>query len=607
MIPDGFRDSLADPGERPRVLATGADFERADRLRGNDEHVTAWFDRLIDRGEALLDEPPSEYDRPNGLRLLSVSRTVLDRVRTLGALYQFTGEDRYAERAWRELEAAADFPDWNPSHFLDVAEMTAAFGVGYDWLHAYLDEERRERLRVAIVGKGFREAMPGYRAVQDRGAEPTEGEGTIWWITVDHNWNTVCNGGLSIGALALAGDDGVDHERLAELLERARESLDRPLGELAPNGGWAEGVTYWRYNARYLAYYLASLEATLGTDLGIADVAGIDDIGEFPLHLTGSDGTFDFGDSHTEHRVPTPALHWFGRRFDAPAWSGYQRDAVGHEGDVLDLLWYDPDRAADPWHRGLPDHARFPGAEDALTARSGWGEDDAFLGLKAGDNQVNHGDLDLGTFVFDARGVRWATDLGSSDYDLPGYWEMGRDGGRWRYYRKRAEGHNLIVVDPGDGPDQDPFATARLSRVETDPEEAFAILDLSGAYSASVRRGVALRDGRETLLVQDEIESEDPVEAWWFVHTAAEIETEGARATLRRAGEAITARIRSPEGAAFEARDAEPLPSSPDPGDEAPVEGVRKLAINVSDVTSETIAVELGDGSGAPVAPLAEW
>ena len=28
---------------------------------------------------------------------------------------------------------AARFEDWNPSHFLDVAEMTFALAIGYDW------------------------------------------------------------------------------------------------------------------------------------------------------------------------------------------------------------------------------------------------------------------------------------------------------------------------------------------------------------------------------------------------------------------------------------------------------------------------------------------
>jgi hypothetical protein len=65
---------------------------------------------------------------------LSASRQVLDRVRTLALVSRFYGDRRYSNRAWQELEAAAAFPDWNPSHFLHTAEMTHAFALGYDWL-----------------------------------------------------------------------------------------------------------------------------------------------------------------------------------------------------------------------------------------------------------------------------------------------------------------------------------------------------------------------------------------------------------------------------------------------------------------------------------------
>ena len=53
----------------------------------------------------------------------------------LGLLYRLEGKPAYAERAWQELDAAAHFPDWNPRHFLDTAEMTHAFAVAYDWLY----------------------------------------------------------------------------------------------------------------------------------------------------------------------------------------------------------------------------------------------------------------------------------------------------------------------------------------------------------------------------------------------------------------------------------------------------------------------------------------
>ena len=70
-----------------------------------------------------------------GPRLLTVSRTVLERVTTLALLYRLDGDPRWVARAREELLAAAGFSDWNPSHFLDVAEMCHAFAIGYDWLY----------------------------------------------------------------------------------------------------------------------------------------------------------------------------------------------------------------------------------------------------------------------------------------------------------------------------------------------------------------------------------------------------------------------------------------------------------------------------------------
>ena len=71
--------------------------------------------------------------------------------------------------------AAARFSDWNPSHFLDVAEMTFALAVGYDWLYDQLDRASRKEIRTAIVDKGvvlpFETRHKGWvRAQQQLGA-----------------------------------------------------------------------------------------------------------------------------------------------------------------------------------------------------------------------------------------------------------------------------------------------------------------------------------------------------------------------------------------------------------------------------------------------------
>ena len=89
---------------------------------------------------------------------------------------------------------AAAFPDWNPAHFLDTAEMTNALAVGYDWLFDFLSVEDRATIRKAIVDKGLK---PGMAVYANKG----------WWTTATHNWSQVCNGGMTAGALAIADEE----------------------------------------------------------------------------------------------------------------------------------------------------------------------------------------------------------------------------------------------------------------------------------------------------------------------------------------------------------------------------------------------------------------
>ena len=96
--------------------------------------------------------------------------------------------------------------------------------------------------------------------------------------------------------------------------------------------------------------------------------------------------------------------------------------------------------------------------------RSAWDDPNAlFLGIKAGYNQVNHGHLDLGNFELDALGVRWARDLGSDNYNLPGYWEAKRGGQRWSYYRLNSASHNVPMLG---GQSQDPLAKSSFTKTE---------------------------------------------------------------------------------------------------------------------------------------------
>lgn len=580
----------------PRLLATMEDFARL-REQASSGGVAQWLAKLRREADDLLKAEPSKYEIPDGKRLLATSRRVLDRTLTLALLFRLQGDARHAQRLWMELSAAARFKDWNPSHFLDTAEMTAAFALGYDWLFDTWTPEQRGVLRKAIVEMGLKPSLPFYQKQK-------------WWVVADHNWNQVCNGGMTLGALALA-----DEERglAGEILPAAIASVQRPMREFAPDGAWGEGPGYWDYAVAYNVAMLAALDSALGTDFGLSQIEGFSKAGDFPIHVTGPTGrTFNYADAG-DGGCGGPHLLWLATRFDRPDFAAFRIARTSARPHALDLLYGARWLAAPPIARTAAPLAKHFGGSEIVIMRSARDDPQAtFVACKGGDNRVNHGHLDLGTFVLDAAGERWAFDPGPDDYNLPGYFGSKR----WDYYRLRAEGHNTLVIAPDARPDQDVKAKAQVSRFHASPGDAFAIVNLNAAYAGraqGVQRGIRLL-GRD-LLVQDEVQTGAPAELWWFMHTGAEVKCHGATATLMQNGQRLTATLLSPAGAAFEVLPTEPLATSPHPKRQQEKRGKvkqpKKLAIHLRAAASPRIAVLLSPGgqpnTHADITPLTEW
>ncbi|MBI5383983.1 MAG: DUF4962 domain-containing protein [Verrucomicrobia bacterium] len=582
--------------EHPRLLATATDFAQLKQRVATDPTLKKWHAELRRDGARILDAPPSKYEIPDGLRLLATSRRVWDRVQTMAMLYRLDGDKRYAERAWKELEAAANFKDWNPRHFLDTAEMTHAFAIGYDWLYDVWSDEQRATLRTAMVEKGIKLAID----IQSK---------NTWWAKSRHNWNQVCNGGVGMGALALAD---VEPKLAGDFLHAALKSIQLAMAEYGPDGAWAEGPGYWNYATTYNVVFLASLQTALGSDFGLTKIEGFSEAGSFPIYASGPTGlSFSYADSHAGV-IRSPVLFWLARQFNRPDYAWYQSQLA--KAHPLDLLWYDARLAQKP--SVTPPLDRYYRNSEITLMRSAWDDKDAlFVGFKSGDNKANHSNLDLGSFVLDALGVRWAEDIGADDYNLPAYF----GNKRWTYYRLRAEGHNTLVINPGLDPDQEPRAAAKITKFDSKPERAVAVTDLTAAYAKHVnkaQRGMAML-GRKQVLVQDEVQAKAPAEVWWFLHTHAkpQVGEDGRTATLTDGKARLHARIVSPAQARFQVMKAEPLPAAPQPPKQGNNSRYQKLAIQLRDVTDTRIAVvltPLKEGEAVPAAqtqltPLATW
>jgi hypothetical protein len=324
-------------------------------------------------------------------------------------------------------------------------------------------------------------------------------------------------------------------------------------------------------------------------------------------------------------------MWWLATRFRQPGYAWYARTYC--VGGPLDILWYDA--TLDMTRpKDLPLDRYFRNSE-VVMMRSAWDDPNAVsVDFKAGDNKANHSHLDLGSFIVDALGVRWACDLGGDDYNMPGYF----GDKRWTYYRLRAEGHNTLVMNTGQtstAPDQAPKAVAPIVKFDSRPGRVVAIADLSATYAGMARqasRGVALID-RKTVLVQDEVQAARPSDVWWFMTAPTASTGRGRRRAAEATGVSIElgkdpsqamlgkdksrlwVHIVAPRGAKFEILDARPLPTSPNPSEQNANRGVRKLAIHLTGVTSLGLTVEmvpLREGEKPPaqaakVKPLAEW
>ena len=177
------------------------------------------------------------------------------------------------------------------------------------------------------------------------------------------------------------------------------------------------------------------------------------------------------------------------------------------------------------------------------------------------------------------------------------------------------------MLNPVKEHDQNPDVASPVLRLQSKPDEAFTLIDMTPAYGEKgvekAQRGIALREKRSLVVVQDEVTMEQPAELWWFMHTPAEgnISADGRTVVLTQGDGRLYCVILSPAKGRFEMMDAKPLPTSPDPEDQAPNPGVRKLAIHLSGVSSLRLCVALVPLSEEqpppeqlpPVKPLEEW
>ncbi len=529
------------------------DFVRTEFQSGTGtEYTNALIKSVIDNADGLLDlsvYPVLTYQLDEEDSILPISREVFNRIVILGCAWQITGNTVYADRAWQELQSVCSFDDWCPSHFLASAEMALAAATGYDWFYDYLDDSQRDLLAQKTFDYAIKPAL-------------SKNYLSNWFTWSKNNWNSICYSGVGIACMTFSS---YYPEESAEFLHMCYQNMPIAFENFTPNGVYAEGPGYCQSGMNAITYFIATSRNLFNTDFGMSEIDGFKQLGYFPVYITTPTGVFNFGDNKG-WRFYTPVLHWYASEYDAPLLAAYQmqdypydfafdtsdnteRNGEGKE-NALSALWYNRNFTGDtaqfadePLAVCLDSDA----GESLVLMRSAYlDENAAFAGIKGGYNYTNHGDLDIGSFVYDALGERWAEELGPCSYDAPNYFVNLPAGGRWKNYMKRAEGQNTLVINPNMALD-DQYAFAKCGFYSFDETAGSCSIDMTDAYSmngaSSVNRDFTLNaDG--SLTITDNVKCFIKSDIYWFMHTKADIEiVDEKTAILTKNGRQIKATL----------------------------------------------------------------
>lgn len=466
-----------------------------------------------------------------GRRLLSVSREMLYRVNMLGIVYRMEKDSEILHRLNEEVIAVCNFSDWNPSHYLDVAEMSLAVALAIDWGWDGLPDETIKMAIDALIEKGIKPSWP------EDGKNPG-------WAFGTNNWNQVCNGGMIAASIAIAEKNP---ELAAKTIKRSLDGIPMALSSYLPDGVYPEGSTYWGYGTGFSTITCAMLESAFGTDFGHTKHSAYMASAMFRIMCNAPSGMYfnyaDCGDRRGQSA--DVVLAWFASKTGNKAFFEADRLLIkpGKMGKLsrlggAALVWIsqfkensDTDMPAVWYGRGHNPIAIFTG------------DNGYYFGGKGGHATTSHGNMDAGSFIFELDGIRWVVDPGNQDYhelEKTGFnlWSNCQDCQRWTLLTKSNYGHSTLTVN---GQLQKVNGHAALLEVKegVQPE---AIFDMTAPYEGLLKnaRRSFVKESSTSLVVTDEIELLPEANLiTWQLMTTADVEITERGALLKQDGKIL--------------------------------------------------------------------
>ncbi|MCK3685345.1 heparinase II/III family protein [Maribellus sp. YY47] len=519
---------------QPRLVLNSAIESNLKKSLKSDPVVQNMYKAIKLNAESIMDKSFLER-KLEGRRLLGVSREMLYRINMLGIVYRIEKNPVVLKRINDELIAVCNFTDWNPSHFLDVAEMSMAVAFALDWTAGKLPKSTIEMAKTALIEKGIKPSWP------ESGKDPS-------WAYGHNNWNQVCNGGMIAASISIAEKDP---ELAAKTISRALDGMVQALKQYSPDGVYPEGSTYWGYGTSFSVVTSAFLESSLGTDFGIADYPAFKESAVFRYLMNTPSGWYynfaDCGDRRSNSG--DDILAWFATKTGNAAFFEKERFLMPAEemgklsrlGGAA-LVWLSQYKESEDVK--MPNAWKGDGSNPIVVFK-GDADDkhDYYFGGKGGRATTSHGNMDAGSFIFELNGVRWVIDPGNQSYnelEKTGFdlWGSCQDCERWTLLTKNNFGHSTLSVN-----DQlfinDGQATLIDFKGGENPKASF---DLTAVYGGNLTKAIRSfeKDSPVSIVIDDEIEtSESSKLITWQLLTTADVEITPTGAMLKQDGKEL--------------------------------------------------------------------
>jgi hypothetical protein len=460
----------------------------------------------------------SEYDRDGKYENFFYSNR--NNAFTLAFVYQMTGDEKYAQKAFEFADAFCDLQSWTlRAHEFPIiysrimpwnvpddqvnfnfdhvnGDSARIYAAVYDWLYPALTVAQRDRIRGALIEKVITRVRGDYEY--------------HWWaVAYRCNWCGVCNSGVGLAGLTLLTED----PQLTDVVAESYNRINNMLNELGVDGGWQEGGGYWNYGVHTSSFFADALKRLTNSEYNLFNNKRLkSNPVNFPLYISvprrralnfEDSGGGRIGSAHLINKLAAET------KSRVAAW--YRQEFFDAGNDIFDIIWPRPAIKPVPPAKASIHFKTI----DWWVMRSDFIDSEkVMIAGKAGKNDdPHHGHLDIGHFIVHWRNQYFIRDIGSGSYD-----EKYFDDLRWDYPQATSIGHNVVFVN---GEEQLSGKTRRqpwnfdiggeVLEFRTSGERDYVIMDPANAYPKKEmkgwRRHVILEKPVITLIL-DEVRSD---------------------------------------------------------------------------------------------------